>query len=187
MRKPSSSVSSIASPRSRPICGIWSALFRGSGALDEPVEQRCALGLAVVSCVGALAGEDGQEFGAGAEVGAGLAGALHPAVEFGRAGAQVVAEHAGVGFASEPGHAGGLVVGRQLRWLAVERVDLGADGVVFVGDDAGGDSGGVRYQNCRNAPAPDERWGWRERVIRRCWLRRTGALSASLRLAPEVS
>jgi hypothetical protein len=45
-----------------------------------------------------------------------------------------------MGFAAEPGHAGGLVVGGQLRLLAVEGVDLGADGGVFVGDDAVGDA-----------------------------------------------
>ena len=45
----------------------------GLGALDEPVEQDGALGLAVVAGVVALPGQDGQELGAGAEVGAGLA------------------------------------------------------------------------------------------------------------------
>jgi hypothetical protein len=47
----------------------------------------------------------------------------------------------GRGFAAQPGHAGGLVVGRQCRWLPVEGVDLGADGGVFVGDDPVGDPG----------------------------------------------
>ena len=51
----------------------------------------------------ALPGEDGQELSAGAEVGAGLAGRFHPAVQFGRPGAQPVAEHPGVGFAAQPG------------------------------------------------------------------------------------
>ena len=50
-----------------------------------------------------------------------------------RAGAQPVAEHAGVCFAAQAGHAGGLVVGGQLGTLAVEGVDLGADLGVFVG------------------------------------------------------
>ena len=46
-----------------------------------------------------------------------------------------------MGFAAQPGHAGGLVVGGQCRRLAVEGVDLGADGGVFVGDDPVGDLG----------------------------------------------
>ena len=48
-----------------------------------------------------------------------------------------------MGFAAQSGHAGGLVVGRQRRWrlLAVEGVDLGADGGVLVGDDPVGDAG----------------------------------------------
>ena len=40
----------------------------------EPVEQHGPLALPVVAGVVALAGEDGQELGAGAEAGAGLAG-----------------------------------------------------------------------------------------------------------------
>ena len=88
----------------------------------------------------ALAGEDGQEFGASAEVGAGLAGRFHPAVELGGAGGQAVAEHAGLGLAAQAGHAGGLVVGGQCGLLPVEGIDLGADGVVFVGDDPVGDA-----------------------------------------------
>jgi len=107
--------------------------------LDEPVEQGGPVGLAVVACVVALADQDGQELGAGAEVGAGLAGGLQAAVQLGRPGAQPVAEHAGVGFAAEPGHAGGLVVGGQLGRLAVKGVDLGTDLGVFVGDDPVGD------------------------------------------------
>jgi len=51
----------------------------------------CAFVLAVVLGVVALADEDGQELGAGAE-----------------AGAQAVAEHAGVCLAMEHGHADGL-------------------------------------------------------------------------------
>ena len=39
------------------------------------------------------------------------------------------------------GHAGGFVVGRGFELLAVERVDLGADRGVFVGDDSVGDAG----------------------------------------------
>ena len=46
-----------------------------------------------------------------------------------------------MGFAPQPGHAGGLVVGGQLGGLAVEGVDLGADGLVLIGDDAVGDAG----------------------------------------------
>src|SRR5205807_6088537 len=113
----------------------------GLGALDEPVEQGGPVGLSVVAGVVALADQDGQELGAGAEVGAGLAGGFHPAVQLGGAGAQAVAEHAGVRFAAEPGHAGALVVGGQLGRLAVEGVDLGADRGVFVGDDPVGDPG----------------------------------------------
>ena len=73
----------------------------------------------------ALAGEDGQELGPGAEVGAGLAGRFQAAVQLGGAGAQAVTEHPGVGLAAQLGHAVGLVVGGQLGRLAVERVDLG--------------------------------------------------------------
>jgi hypothetical protein len=45
-----------------------------------------------------------------------------------------------VGFAVQPGHAGGLVAGGQRGRLPVEGVDLGADGLVFVGDDPVGDA-----------------------------------------------
>ncbi len=44
-----------------------------------------------------------------------------------------------MGFAAQPGHAGGFVAGGQHGWLPVEGVDLGADRGVFVGDDAVGD------------------------------------------------
>src|SRR5215469_6978935 len=90
----------------------WSAPF-GLGALDEPVEQRGPLSLPVVAGVVALPGKDGQELGAGAEAGAGLAGGLRAAVQLGGPGAQAVAEHPGVGLAAQPGHAGALVVGGQ--------------------------------------------------------------------------
>jgi hypothetical protein len=46
-----------------------------------------------------------------------------------------------VRLAAQPGHAGGLVVGGQFGLLAVEGVDLGADGGVFVGHDPVGDAG----------------------------------------------
>jgi hypothetical protein len=45
-----------------------------------------------------------------------------------------------VGLAAKAGHAGGLVVGGQFGGLAVEGVDLGADGLVFVGGDPVGDA-----------------------------------------------
>jgi hypothetical protein len=45
-----------------------------------------------------------------------------------------------VGFAAQPGHAGGLIIGGQFELLAVEGVDLGANRGVFVGDDAVGGS-----------------------------------------------
>ena len=121
---------------------IGPGLLRLAAVLrDEAVEQGGSVGLAVVAGVVALADEDGQELGAGAEVGAGFAGGFHAAVEFGGAGAEAVAEHAGVGFAAQPGHAGGLVVGGQFGRLAVEGVDLGADRGVLVGDDPVGDPG----------------------------------------------
>jgi len=86
----------------------------------SPSNRAARSGWPVVAGVVALADQDGQELGAGAEVGAGLAGGLQAAVEFGGAGAQAVAEHPGVCFAAQPGHAGGLVVGGQLGRLAVE-------------------------------------------------------------------
>jgi len=112
-----------------------------SRRVDEPVEQRGPAGLAVVAGVVALADQNWQELGAGAEVGAGLAGGLHAAVEFGGAGAQAVAEHPGVCFAAQPGHAGGLVVGGQCGRLPVEGAGLGADRGVLVGHDPVGDLG----------------------------------------------
>jgi Protein of unknown function (Hypoth_ymh) len=93
----------------------------------------CPVGLPVVTGVVALPGEDGQELCAGAEVGAGFAGGLHAAVWLGRPGAQPVAEHPGVRFAEQPGHAGRLVVGGQCGQLPVESVDLGARCGVFRG------------------------------------------------------
>jgi hypothetical protein len=59
----------------------------GFGPLDESVEQGGPGGLAVVAGVVALPGEDGQELGASAEVGAGLAGRFQAAVQFGGPGA----------------------------------------------------------------------------------------------------
>ena len=66
----------------------------------SPSNKGGPVGLAVAAGVVALADKDGQEFGAGAEAGAGLAGRFHPAVKFGGAGAQPVAEHPGVCFAA---------------------------------------------------------------------------------------
>src|SRR6185437_14362214 len=132
VRKVGVSEISAASAGSRVMPAWWSAPSgvggggSGFGVLDEPVEQGGLVGLAVVAGVVALADQDGQELGAGAEVGAGLAGGLQTAVQLRWSCAQPVAEHPGVGFAAQPGHAGALVVGGQLRGLAVERVDLGA-------------------------------------------------------------
>ena len=100
------------------------------GSLDEGVEKVDAVGLMMVAGVVSLAEEDGDELASGGEVGAGLAGGFHAAVEFGRSGAPAVAEHAGVGFVTEPGHGGGLDVGGQGAGgdLAVEGVDVGVDG-----------------------------------------------------------
>ena len=75
------------------------------------VEEGGSVGLVVVVGVVALAEEDGHELGAGVEVGAGFAGGFHAAVELDGSGAQSVAEHAGVGFAAEAGHGGGLDLG----------------------------------------------------------------------------
>jgi hypothetical protein len=85
-----------------------------------------------------LAEQDGDELGSGLEVGAGLAGGFHAAVEFGGSGAEAVAEHAGVAFLAEFGHGGRLDLGGQGAGGGggvVEGVDLFADGLVFVGDD----------------------------------------------------
>ena len=110
-------------------------------SLDEFVEDSGAFGLAVFLGVVALALEGGPELDGGLEVAAGFAGGFHPAVELDRAGAQAVAEHAGVGFAAQLCHAGGFVVGGQLELLAVEGVDFLADGLVLVGHDAVSDAG----------------------------------------------
>jgi hypothetical protein len=91
---------------------------------DELVEDGGAFGLAVFLGVVALALEGGPELDGGLEVAAGSAGGFHPAVELDGAGAQSVAEHAGVCFAAQFFHAGGLVVGGQFQLLAVERVDF---------------------------------------------------------------
>jgi hypothetical protein len=111
--------------------------------LDEGVEEVDTFGLVALAGVVALAEEDGDELGAGCEVGAGLADGLHAAVELGGSGAQAVGEHACVGFVAESGHGGGLDVGGQCAGpdLAVEGVDVGVDGGVLVGDDTVGDAG----------------------------------------------
>jgi hypothetical protein len=109
--------------------------------VEESVEEGGAVGLVVLAGVVALAEQDGSELDAGVEVGAGLAGRFHPALEFDGASAQAVAEHAGEGFASQSGHRPGL---GDVELVAVQGVDLGADGGVFVGDDAVGDAGVVR-------------------------------------------
>ena len=64
--------------------------------LDDLVEEGGAVGLVVVACVVSLAEQDGDELGPGLEVAAGLAGGFHAAFELDRAGAESVAEHAGV-------------------------------------------------------------------------------------------
>jgi hypothetical protein len=87
---------------------------------EEAVEEGGSVGLVVVSGVVALAAQGGLELDGGAEVAAGLAGAFHAAVELDGSGAQAIAEHAGVGFAAELGHGGGLVAGGELEGLAVE-------------------------------------------------------------------
>ena len=80
--------------------------------------------MSVISGVVALAQEDGDELGAGGEVAARLACGFHAALELDGPGAQPVAEHAGVGFAAQPGHRGGL---GDVQLLAVEGVDLSVD------------------------------------------------------------
>lgn len=85
--------------------------------MDKPVEEGCSVGLSAVAGVVSLADEDGLELDAGSEVAAGLARGLHAAVELDGAGAEPVAEHAGVCFAAEPGHGGRLVVGGKLEHL----------------------------------------------------------------------
>ena len=54
-----------------------SGIFVNPGELDaadETVEEPCSFGLSSLVGVVSLFGQDGQELGAGAEVGAGLAG-----------------------------------------------------------------------------------------------------------------
>ena len=72
-RKVRSSASSMASLRSRLMSGIVVNPV-GVDAADETVEERCSFGLSSLVGVVSLFGQDGQELGAGAEVGAGLAG-----------------------------------------------------------------------------------------------------------------
>ena len=110
-------------------------------SLDELVEDGGAFGLAVFLGVVALALEGGPELDGGLEVAAGFAGGFHLAVELDRAGAQSVAEHAGVCFAAQFCHAGGFVVGGQFELLSVEGVDFLADGLVLAGHDAVSDAG----------------------------------------------
>ena len=59
----------------------------------------------MIAGVVAPADEDGQELGAGTEVGAGFPGGLHAAVDLRRAGAQAVAKHESVGLAAQAGYA----------------------------------------------------------------------------------
>jgi hypothetical protein len=86
-------------------------------SFEEAVEEGGSVGLVVVAGVVSLAQEDEDELGSGLEgparraaleVGAGLAGGFHAAVELGGSGAEPVAEYAGVGLLAEPGHGGGL-------------------------------------------------------------------------------
>ena len=79
-----------------------------SDSFEEAVEEGLAVGLVVVAGVVALAEDDGYELGAGLEVRAGLARGFESAFELGGAGAQSVAEHAGVGLAPKACHRGGF-------------------------------------------------------------------------------
>jgi hypothetical protein len=70
-------------------------------SLDEFVEDGGAFVLPVFLGVVALALEVRPELDGGLEVAAGFAGGFHPAVELDGAGAQAVADHAGVFPAAE--------------------------------------------------------------------------------------
>ena len=90
----------------------------------------------VALCLQGGAGLDG-----GLEEGAGFADGFEVAVQADGSGAVAVAEHPAVHLGAEFAHFGAFGVGGQCAWLVVEGFDLFADGEVFVGDGAIGDTG----------------------------------------------
>src|SRR5262245_17393668 len=111
---------------------LGSAADPGEQAVEDALAADLALGRGVV----ALPEEDGRELGRGHEVAARLADRLEVAVQLDRPRAIAVAEHAPVHLAAELGHLAPLGLGRELLGLVVERLDLGADLEVLVGDGA---------------------------------------------------
>src|SRR5271166_61759 len=108
---------------------------------EQSVEHFLAAELSFLGGVVALCLQGRAEFDGGLEESAGFADGFEVAVQADGSGAVAVAEHAAVHLDTELAHFGAFGVGGQCAWLVVEGFDLFADGEVFVGDGAVGDSG----------------------------------------------
>ena len=108
---------------------------------EQSVEHFLAAQLSFGGGVVALRLQGGAEFDGGLEEGAGFADGFEVAVQADGSGAVAVAEHPAVHLDTELTHFGAFGVGGQCARLVVEGFDLCADGEVFVGDGAVGDTG----------------------------------------------
>lgn len=108
---------------------------------EQSVENFLAAELSFLSDISALRLQPRAEFDGGLEESAGFADRFEVAVQADGSGAEAVAAHSAVHFDTELAHFGAFGVGGQCARLVVEGFDLFADGEVFVGDGAVGDSG----------------------------------------------
>src|SRR4029079_10381703 len=107
---------------------------------EQSVEHFLAAQLSFGGGVVALRLQGGAEFDGGLEEGAGFADGFEVAVQADGSGAVAVAEHPAVHLDTELTHFGAFGLGGQCARLVVEGFDLCADGEVFVGDGAVGDT-----------------------------------------------
>src|ERR1039458_1674712 len=106
---------------------------------EQAVEEFRPVLLAPLTGMVALALQGRFELDVRAEVRASLTSALHPALEFDGTCAEAIPEHPSVGLLAEPCHGRCLEGSGEFRHLAIESIDLAADGFVLIGHGAVGD------------------------------------------------
>ena len=118
-------------------------VLSGGGLIEsgeQSVEHFLAAELSFLGGVVALCLQRRAEFDGGLEESAGFADGFEVAVQADGSGAVAVAEHSAVHLDTELAHFGAFGVGGQCARLVVEGFNLFADGEVFVGDGAVGNS-----------------------------------------------
>jgi integrase len=119
-------------------------VLSGGGLIEsgeQSVEHFLTAELSFFGGVVALCLQGRAEFDGGLEESAGFADGFEVAVQADGPGAVAVAEHPAVHLDTQLAHFSAFGLGGQCAWLVVEGFDLFADGEVFVGDGAVGDSG----------------------------------------------